>query len=71
MAESLWILPFGKHKNTPIEDVPYDYLIWLTEQDWFVEQFADGCAQIAKELAYRDRFGGREEHEDRKWNRRK
>jgi len=68
-TESLWIIPFGKHKNMPIEDIPYDYLLWLTEQDWFIEKFPEGCAQIGKEMAYRDKFGAREEHEDRNWNR--
>ena len=59
MAESLWIIPFGKNKGEPIEDVGTDYLEWLTEQEWFLQKFKDGAEAIGKELAYRTRFGGR------------
>lgn len=41
MADSLWIIPFGKYKSFPIEEVPDSYLDWLLEQDWFLEKFAD------------------------------
>ena len=27
-------MPFGKHKGTPMRDVPVDYLIWLMDQPW-------------------------------------
>lgn len=71
MADSLWILPFGKHKGEPIEDLKTDYLEWLTKQEWFLDKFSEGAAQIGKELAYRTRFGEpQEQDEDRKWNRR-
>lgn len=26
------VMPFGKHKGTPIRDVPRDYLTWLTQR---------------------------------------
>ena len=71
MADSLWIVPFGKHKGSPIEDLETHYLEWLTEQDWFLEKFTQGATQIGKELAYRSRFGEPQEwDEDRNWNRR-
>jgi uncharacterized protein (DUF3820 family) len=71
VAESLWVIPFGKHKGEPIEDVPTDYLEWVTEQDWFLEKFPKGAVQIGKDLAFRDRFSdGGEPEEDRYWNRR-
>lgn len=27
-------MPFGKYKDTPLAQVPEDYLDWLEEQDW-------------------------------------
>jgi uncharacterized protein (DUF3820 family) len=27
-------MPFGKHKDTLMKDVPRDYLEWLVTQDW-------------------------------------
>lgn len=70
MADSLFIIPFGKHRGSPIEDVPTSYLEWLTEQDWFVEKFSEGMKQIGKELEFRQRFDdGDEPEEDRNWNR--
>ena len=72
MAESLWIVPFGKNKGTAIEDLETDYLEWLTEQEWFLDKFKDGSEAIGRELAFRTRFGGRAEPEtDQNWNRRK
>lgn len=71
MASSLWIIPFGKHKGSPIEDCSTGYLEWLMEQDWFCEKFSEGVKQIGKELKYRERFSdGDEPEEDRNWNRR-
>jgi uncharacterized protein (DUF3820 family) len=64
MADSLFIMPFGKHKGDPIEDIPTSYLEWLTEQDFFIEWFAHGSAQIGKELAFRTRLGDGDEPED-------
>lgn len=32
------LMPFGKHKGVPLEDVPADYLGWL---------YQDGCSNIA------------------------
>lgn len=72
MAESLFIIPFGKHRGAGIEDVPTSYLEWLTEQDWFGEKFSEGMKQIGKELKYRERFDdGDEPEEDQNWNRRR
>jgi len=72
MADSLFVMPFGKYKGEPIEDLETSYLEWLTEQDFFLEKFKDGAEAIGKELAFRTRFGGRAEpEEDKKWNRRR
>lgn len=27
-------MPFGKHRGTPLREVPADYLIWFAEQEW-------------------------------------
>jgi exodeoxyribonuclease X len=27
-------MPFGKHKDTPINELPYDYVQWLLRQEW-------------------------------------
>lgn len=29
-------MPWGKHKDTPLRDVPKSYLRWLFEQEWIV-----------------------------------
>ena len=72
MADSLFVMPFGKYKGEPIEDLETSYLEWLTEQDFFLEKFKDGAEAIGKELAFRTRFGCRAEpEEDKKWNRRR
>jgi len=55
-SESLWILPFGKHKGKEIESIPSSYLEWLTEQDWFCKQYKHGLEQIEKEMKFRDDF---------------
>lgn len=72
MTESLFTMPFGKHKGEPIEDLDTGYLEWVTEQDWFLDKFKDGAEAVGRELAFRTRFGGRAEpEEDSNWNRRK
>lgn len=30
-------MPFGKHKNTPMEKVPARYLLWLWDEDVHAE----------------------------------
>lgn len=32
-------MPFGKHKDERLEDVPEKYLAWLQAQDWLEEKF--------------------------------
>lgn len=57
MAESTWILPFGKrYKNYCIEDVPSSYLEFLLEQDWFCEKFEDKIKLVEEELKFRNKF---------------
>ncbi len=31
-----YIIPFGKHKGHRLDKLPKDYLIWLSEQKWFL-----------------------------------
>ena len=33
-------MPFGKHRNTPLRDVPGKYLTWLGRQPWIHEHAA-------------------------------
>lgn len=71
MSDSLFILPFGKYRGQPIEDVPTSYLNWLTEQDFFCDDHRHGLNAVNTELAFRERFSGTGElDEDRNWNRR-
>lgn len=56
MAESLFTMPFGKHKGIDIEDISDSYLQWIIGEDLFKEKFKEGCDAIKKELAYRERF---------------
>lgn len=32
-------MPFGKHKNVMLVNVPADYLLWLYKQDWVETKF--------------------------------
>jgi hypothetical protein len=54
------LMPFGKHKGLPLEQVPRSYAKWLCDQDGFAEKnpalyayFTQGEAAVAapKELA--------------------
>ena len=56
MADSLWIIPFGKYKGIDMEDVPDSYLIWLKGEQWFKMSFADKLPIVEKELQYRKQF---------------
>lgn len=56
MADSLWIIPFGKYKDTDIEDIPDSYLIWLKGEGWFKIKFKDKISIIEKELKFREQF---------------
>ena len=33
-------MPFGKHKGMRIEDLPFEYLEWLVDQDFLREPLA-------------------------------
>ena len=56
--------PFGQWKGTPMQDVPAEYLDWLSDQDWIskwprVRAYIDhNRAVIDKELEDPDSFGG-------------
>ena len=34
-------MPFGKHKDRKLADVPAGYFLWLWEQEWFQYKFPD------------------------------
>lgn len=40
VAKDTDLMFFGKHKGTPIKDVPADYLDWAIGQEWFVQYVA-------------------------------
>ena len=57
MDRSLGQIPFGKvHKGKDIEDIPDQYLKWISGEKWFQEKFSELHKNILKELKYRDRF---------------
>lgn len=71
MAQSLFVLPFGKFKGQPIEDLPSSYLQWLLEQDFFCDGYPMGLRAVDQELGFREQFGHDiNTDEDRNWNRR-
>lgn len=35
------LMPFGKYKNQPVEELPRHYLQWLRTQDWLKRDLAD------------------------------
>ena len=48
------IIPFGKHKDENISDVPVKYLEWLQNQDWMEDKFPELLQEIEYELLGRD-----------------
>jgi uncharacterized protein (DUF3820 family) len=44
------IIPFGKHKDEKISDVPVKYLEWLQQQDWMDDKFPELLQEIEFEL---------------------
>ena len=50
-------MPFGKYEGTPIHDLPWSYLQWLTEQDWIHVNRPTLAAAVRAELALRDGIG--------------
>jgi len=35
------LMPFGKHKNHRLDDIPASYLLWLYDQDGFKNRNAE------------------------------
>lgn len=65
MAESVWIIPFerSKFKGVGIEDCPLWYLKWLTEQEWFCQNFANTALKLVQaEIIYKERFEDEKEN---------
>lgn len=70
MAESLWVIPFGKYRDQDIENVPTDYLEFLLGESWFERKFADKVSVVKQEIKYRNDFSNDKEETDKNWNRR-
>ena len=51
--DGLVIMPFGKHKDKPIKDLPTHYLDWIIGEDWFCQKFEDLKTLIIEELKQR------------------
>jgi hypothetical protein len=56
MADSLGKTTFGKYKGKDIEDVPDSYLEWFVGEHDIVAKNPLLCANIKKELGYREKF---------------
>ena len=50
------IIPFGIFKNKDIEEVPSEYLLWLTNQDWFNDKHVELSNEVMLELEWRDKW---------------
>lgn len=48
------VLPFSKqYKGKNIEDVPSDFLKWLLNQNWFLDEYPELSDEIQDELEWR------------------
>jgi uncharacterized protein (DUF3820 family) len=50
-------IPFGKHKGKLICDIATSYLEWLSEQDFFEEEYSELFDLVEQELEYRRMWG--------------
>lgn len=50
-------MPFGKYRGWEIRDIKSNYLIWLSNEDWFTVKFTDLGKELDKELIYRRKAG--------------
>ena len=48
------IMPLGKHKNKMIGEIPDNYLIWITDEDWFNQKYPNLSNHILLEIAWRN-----------------
>jgi uncharacterized protein (DUF3820 family) len=48
-------MPFGNYNGWDIEEIPSDYLQWLTDQDWFGEKFEELYEEVEEEMETRER----------------
>jgi uncharacterized protein (DUF3820 family) len=44
---------FGKYKGLNVDELPSDYLKWLTLQDRFEEEFPNVLREVEEELTFR------------------
>lgn len=68
MTKYMWVIPFGKWKGKPIEDIETSYLEWISGEGWFKEKFKEGYNQIQKELKFRKDFGNPDLSDDNNEN---
>lgn len=54
VVQSMYILPFGKHKGEDIEQVPTSYLHWMLDQEWIEEKFPKLYKAAETESNFRD-----------------
>jgi len=48
MSSSKTVMPFGKHQDECLGDIPASYLLWFADQDWS-KKYPDILAYIEKE----------------------
>jgi len=46
-------IDFGKYRGLDVDEIPSDYLKWLTFQDWCEEKFPDLVKEAEEELTFR------------------
>lgn len=55
----LTTMPFGKHKGTPITDLPKTYLKWLWNQEWVTGALRDAISEAAEKYTITKHHAGR------------
>lgn len=48
-------MPFGKHKDKLLDEVPVDYLVWCRDQDWLEERYPEVAGYIKRQKLSIDR----------------
>jgi len=57
-------MPFGKHKDKELDDVPAEYLLWMWEQEWVERKFPALYAYLEKvKDALEEEVGERSVHD--------
>ena len=50
-------MPFGKFVGKKVFQCPSSYLLWLLEQDWFEEEYAELFEDVQLEYNWREEAG--------------